>query len=187
MFLRFDVVDAVHVQEGVLVVVGDQSFHLGRVHAAVGLGDVDDRHVQVGEDVGAHARGGEDAAQGDGDHGHHDGFGPVQSEIDRVHRRCLSKCGDVSRQLPGTEGGNKKTALRRLKRINSHRPCRLSRSYQSERTVIGELHPHHFLVWLVYPGIAPGKLANICFIGKIGRGIKRFFELCFEPRRMIQA
>jgi hypothetical protein len=49
--LRFDVVNAVDVEEVVFVVVGDQPFHLGRVHAAVGLGDVDDRQIQAGENV----------------------------------------------------------------------------------------------------------------------------------------
>ena len=49
--LGFDVVDAVHEQEGVFVVVGDEPFHLGGVHAAVGLGDVDDRLIQVREHV----------------------------------------------------------------------------------------------------------------------------------------
>ena len=41
--LRFDVVNAVDVEEVILVVVGDQPFHLLRVHSAVGLRDVDDR------------------------------------------------------------------------------------------------------------------------------------------------
>ena len=47
MFFDFDVVDAVDVEEVVLVVVGDQPFHLRRVHAAVGLGHVDDRQVET--------------------------------------------------------------------------------------------------------------------------------------------
>ncbi len=62
MFFDFDVMDAVDVEEVVLVVVGDQPFHLGRVHAAVGLGDVDDRQVQAGEDVDLHAVEGQTAA-----------------------------------------------------------------------------------------------------------------------------
>ena len=41
--LRFDVLDAGDVEEVVLVVVGDEPFHLRRVHAAVRLGDVDHR------------------------------------------------------------------------------------------------------------------------------------------------
>ena len=53
-FLRLDVVDAADVEEVVLVVVGEQPFHLRRVHAAVGLADVDDRQVQVREDVDFH-------------------------------------------------------------------------------------------------------------------------------------
>ena len=66
MFLRFDVVDAVDVEEVVFVVVGDQPFHLGGVHAAVGLGDVDDRQVEVGEDVDLHPGQGQAAAEDEG-------------------------------------------------------------------------------------------------------------------------
>ena len=49
--LRLDVVDAGHVERVALVVGSDLALHLARVHAAVGLGDVDDRQVEGGEDV----------------------------------------------------------------------------------------------------------------------------------------
>ena len=49
--LRFDVLDAVDVEEVVLVVVGEEPFHLRGVHAAVRLGHVDDGHAQIGKDV----------------------------------------------------------------------------------------------------------------------------------------
>ena len=54
--LRFDVMDAGDVEEVVFVVVGEEPFHLAGVHAAVGLGHVDDRQVERGEDVHLHAR-----------------------------------------------------------------------------------------------------------------------------------
>ena len=85
MFSALDVVDAVDVEEVVLVVVGEQPLHLRRVHAAVGLGDVDDGQVQVGEDVDRHAVDGQAAAQRDGDHEHHHGERPPHGEDDRVH------------------------------------------------------------------------------------------------------
>ena len=66
--LRLDVVDAADVEEVVLVVVGDQPFHLLRVHAAVGLGDVDDRQVEGGEDVDGHALRGQQAGDRQGRH-----------------------------------------------------------------------------------------------------------------------
>ena len=62
MLLRLDVMDAADVEEVVLVVEGEQPFHLRGVHAAVGLDDVDDRQVEVGEDVDLHARQGQAAA-----------------------------------------------------------------------------------------------------------------------------
>jgi hypothetical protein len=84
--LRFHVVDAVDVQEVVLVVVGEQPLHLGRVHAAVGLADVNHRQVQTGEDVHLHAADGQDAAHYQADHRHHDGDGMPQREDNGVHR-----------------------------------------------------------------------------------------------------
>src|SRR5213078_513640 len=80
-----DVVDAVDVEEVVLVIVGEQPFHLGRVHAAVGLGDVDDGQVEGGEDVHAAAPGGEGAAEDDGGDGHEDDVGVAQREANGVH------------------------------------------------------------------------------------------------------
>src|SRR5207244_2125044 len=83
--LRFDVVDAADVEEVVLVVVRQQPFHLSGVHAAVGLGDVDDRQVQLGKDVDFHAGESQAASTDDGDDGHHDRDRVPQSENDRVH------------------------------------------------------------------------------------------------------
>src|SRR5262249_26375164 len=75
---RFDVLDAGDVEEVVLVVIGDESLHLRRVHAAVRLRDVDHRQVQVGEDVDRHARERETREEGDGqDEGDHRD-GPTQ-------------------------------------------------------------------------------------------------------------
>ena len=50
-----DVLDAGDVEEVVLVIVGDEPFHLRRVHAAVRLGDVEDGHAEIREDVARHA------------------------------------------------------------------------------------------------------------------------------------
>ena len=46
--------DAGDVEEVVLVVVGQVAFHLQRVHAAIGLCDVDGRDAQGREDVTSH-------------------------------------------------------------------------------------------------------------------------------------
>ena len=63
--LRFDALDAVDVEEVVLVVVGDVPLHLRRAHAAVRLRHVDDGQIQVGEDVGPHPADGERGRQRD--------------------------------------------------------------------------------------------------------------------------
>ena len=49
MRLRFDALDAVDVEEVVLVVVGDVALHLRRAHAAVRLRDVDHRQIEMGK------------------------------------------------------------------------------------------------------------------------------------------
>ena len=50
----FDMLDAGDVEEVVLVVVDDEPFHLRRVHAAVRLGDIQDGHPEIREDVPRH-------------------------------------------------------------------------------------------------------------------------------------
>ncbi len=87
--LRFDVVDAGDVEEVVLVVVGEEALHLLRVQAAVGLGHVNDRRVQVGEDVHGHAENGQDGSQHNGNDGHHHRDRMPHREDNRVHRSTL--------------------------------------------------------------------------------------------------
>ena len=126
-----DVVDAVDVEEVVFVVVGEQPLHLGRVHAAIRLGDVDDGQVQVGEDVDRHAVDGQAAAEGDGDHEHHHGERPPHGEDDRIHGLSpfgrwswwRSRSGIPVRDLAAQSGqlalGSKMRASRDLIRTSS--------------------------------------------------------------------
>ncbi len=81
----FDVLDAGYVQEVVLVVVGEIAFHLGRVHAAVGLGDIDGGNSQCGKDVARRFAQSEEGAQDDGcdEDKHRDG--PPHGRADYVH------------------------------------------------------------------------------------------------------
>src|SRR5438477_278537 len=69
----------------VFVIVGEEAFHLLRAHAAVGLGDVDDGRVEVREDVGLHAPGGDGAGQRQREGGDGDGVGAAEGEHDGVH------------------------------------------------------------------------------------------------------
>src|SRR5262249_47883295 len=86
---RFDVIDAADVEEVVFEVVGDEPLHLLGAHAAVGLGDVDDGGVEVGEDVGRHAVDGDEAGQGHGEDADDDSVRVTESGYDGVHRDGL--------------------------------------------------------------------------------------------------
>ena len=111
--LAFDVMNSGDVQEVIFVVVGEQAFHLGGVHSAKGLGYINDRQVETGENVdrhpldgkvdavlrevgvdalGAH---GQKAGQRHGDQGDHDRQRTPQGKDDRIHfstfqRRSIS-------------------------------------------------------------------------------------------------
>jgi len=84
--LAFDVFDAGDVQEVVLVVVGQEPFHLLRVHAAVGLGHVDDRRVQVRKNVHRHAKHGQPGPQHDGDNADHHRDWMPHGKDNGIHR-----------------------------------------------------------------------------------------------------
>src|SRR5262249_22735160 len=77
----FDVVDAADIEEVILVVIGDQSFHLARVHAAVRLGNIDHWQIEPREDVDLDAREGQAASEYDGHHGDHDRDRPPHREL----------------------------------------------------------------------------------------------------------
>src|SRR5438045_1097389 len=64
---------------------GEEPFHLGGVHAAVGLHDVDDGQVEVGEDVNAQAQHGQAAADEEPRQRHDHGDGVPHCENNRVH------------------------------------------------------------------------------------------------------
>jgi len=52
---RFDVVDVADVEEMIFVIVRQVAFHLRRVHAAIGLGHVNDRQVERRKDIDVHS------------------------------------------------------------------------------------------------------------------------------------
>jgi hypothetical protein len=104
---RLDVMNSADIEEVVLVVVGEKPFHLRRVHAAIGLADVDHRQVEAGEDVDFHSSGkpfrvrksklladrsanGQHAAQGDGQNDHHHGEWPPQGQRNQSHTEAAS-------------------------------------------------------------------------------------------------
>lgn len=82
------VVDAADVEEVVLVVVGEQSLHLRRVHAAVGLADVDHRGVEVGKHVDPHPPDRDAGEKQQRDDADDDRPGAPQGGVDRIHTFC---------------------------------------------------------------------------------------------------
>jgi hypothetical protein len=92
------------VEEVILVVVGQKPFHLGRVHAAVGLAHVDDRQVELWEDVDFHAavaKQREPAADDDANHHDHDGNGMAKRELNGVHGTAQDTIGFGAHYLMG--------------------------------------------------------------------------------------
>jgi hypothetical protein len=83
--LRLDALDAVHVEEVVLVVVGEVAFHLRGAHPAVRLRDVDHRKVEIGKDIDARAADGKRRRQRDGDDGHQQRDGTTMGSADKPH------------------------------------------------------------------------------------------------------
>jgi len=62
--------DAADVEEVVLVVVDDEPFHLGRIQAAIGLSDIENRDTEIRKDVAWHPLDGKKPRNhhGDGQH-----------------------------------------------------------------------------------------------------------------------
>jgi hypothetical protein len=79
--LRLDVFDAGNVEEMVFVTVGEVALHLGGIHAAVGLGDVDGGDAQRREDVARHPLQREIRPEGHRDDQHEDGQRTPQGQL----------------------------------------------------------------------------------------------------------
>ena len=75
--LTLHVVDSRDVEKVILVVVGQVAFHLGRIHAAVWLRDIDGRVAYLWEDIDGHPFDRQHRAQRNGDQGddHRQGSG----------------------------------------------------------------------------------------------------------------
>jgi hypothetical protein len=95
--LAFDVLDAGDVEEVVLVVVGDEPFHLRRIQATVRLRHIQYRHPQIRKDVSRHAIERQKPRQCDRYDRDHKRDRPPQCERHQVHgvtsagRRALGR------------------------------------------------------------------------------------------------
>src|SRR5438105_4824969 len=83
---RFDVLDAVDVEEVILVIVNQESFHLRRVDATIRLRHVENRHAEIGKDVTWHPIDGDDPGEDCRDDDHENGDRPPKSKLYEVHR-----------------------------------------------------------------------------------------------------
>ena len=83
--LRLYVLDAGDVEEVIFVVVGDVALHLGGVHAAEGLGNVDGGDAEWGERIARHALESEGGTEADRDNENEDGPRGAQGEADEIH------------------------------------------------------------------------------------------------------
>ena len=83
--LRFDVFDASDIEEMVLVVIDEKSFHLGRVHAAIGLRDIENRDAEVGKDVAGHPLNGQRAGEHCGDDQHQERDRSSEGKGNQIH------------------------------------------------------------------------------------------------------
>src|SRR5439155_15042873 len=84
--LRLHMLDASDVKEVILVVIGEVTFHLRRVHAAEWLRDVNGGNTQRGENVTWHLAQCQDRAKRHGKYRHHDSKGAAHRRLNKVHR-----------------------------------------------------------------------------------------------------
>ena len=82
---RFHVLDAGDVEKVVLVVVGQRTLHLRRVHSAIRLGHVEGRDAQRREYVARHPAEPEQPGQTEGQHKHHNGDRPAKGCVQQRH------------------------------------------------------------------------------------------------------
>ena len=87
--LRFDVLDAGDVKEVVFVIEGEEAFHLGGVHAAERLGDVDRGDVEGREDVLGHAVQAEERGKDQGEDADDQGDRSTKDHGKKAHERGM--------------------------------------------------------------------------------------------------
>ena len=78
-------VDATDVEEVVFVVVSKQAFHLGGIHAAIGLANIKNGKVQRGKDINFDAGKGKQPCKDDTKYHDANGDGSSESKVNRVH------------------------------------------------------------------------------------------------------
>ena len=76
--LALNVLNPRDVEEVILEIVGEITFHLLRVHAAVGLRNVDRRRAEVWKNVHRHASQSKEGTERHSYHSHHDGNRSLQ-------------------------------------------------------------------------------------------------------------
>ena len=88
--LGLDVLDAGDVEEVILVVVGEIAFHLGGIHAAIGLGNIDGGRAQLRKDVHFHLANRQDRTEGNRHHRDQNRHRPFQCHQYQPHSKLLA-------------------------------------------------------------------------------------------------
>ena len=83
--LRFDVLDAGDVEEVILVIVGEVTLHLRRVHAAVRLRDVDRGNAERRKNIARHLSQGQHTSKTDAQNNHQSGDRATHRGGNEVH------------------------------------------------------------------------------------------------------
>ncbi len=83
--------DASDVKEVILVVIGEVTFHLRRVHAAEWLCDVNGGNTQRGENVTWHLAQCQDRAKRHSNHRHHNRERAAHRRLNEIHRQITIK------------------------------------------------------------------------------------------------
>src|SRR5579884_2643683 len=82
---RFNMLNTGNVEEMIFVVIGQVPFHLGRVHSAVRLRDVNRRNAECGKNVLGHLLPREHGNQRHSDHYHDDCERTAQCKFRKIH------------------------------------------------------------------------------------------------------
>src|SRR5690349_2000573 len=85
--------DACDVKKMVLIIVGEISFHLGRIHTSIGLGDINRWNPEIRKNITRHLPQRDKSGQQKPDHCHNDCDWSSKRELNQAHSIMKSVTG----------------------------------------------------------------------------------------------